>query len=199
MRPALTPPRGPREVYSPKATRPPRRHASQHRFLPGVRAHGAMSRRAGLMIFRSQENRDVRPSREEVKEVVGASLEPFRNSCGNRWSKRFPRRDESNPVRKEVKDMCEERAERRRQVAAIKAEARSANDGRSYLLQGLWACRLASGCTQRQLAQMIGSNQATVRELEAGHRGAYPATIRRLSEALDVAPADLISGGNAQR
>lgn len=90
--------------------------------------------------------------------------------------------------------MLEETAAQHRQVMVIKKEAKSANNGRSYLLQGLWACRLAAGLTQRQVAQMIGSNQATVRELEREYRGAYPKTIRRLCEALGVAPEDLLCG-----
>ncbi len=88
----------------------------------------------------------------------------------------------------------EERAERRRQVVAIKKEARSANSGRSYLLPGLWACRLSAGLTQRQLAGLIGTNQATIRELEREYRGAYSKTIRRLCEALGVTPVDLLCG-----
>ncbi len=88
--------------------------------------------------------------------------------------------------------MNEEQAERRCRVEAIKKEARSANNGRSYLLPGLWACRLATGLTQRELARAIGSNQATVRELERGYRGAYMSTIRKLCVALKVTPEDLL-------
>ncbi len=92
--------------------------------------------------------------------------------------------------------MSEEMPGRRQGVAEIKAGAKSANDGRSYLLQGLWACRLAAGLTQRQLAEAIGSNQATVRELERLERGAYPRTIKRLCRALGVAPEDLLCRGS---
>jgi len=90
--------------------------------------------------------------------------------------------------------MQENRAERRRQVVAIKKEARSANSGRSYLLPGLWACRLAVGLTQRQLAGLIGTNQATIRELEREYRGAYMSTICKLCRALEVTPVDLLCG-----
>jgi hypothetical protein len=62
--------------------------------------------------------------------------------------------------------MSEEGTQRRAQVAAIKRGARSFNGGRSYLLQGLWACRQAAGLTQRQLAETIGSNQASIRVSE---------------------------------
>jgi DNA-binding Xre family transcriptional regulator len=91
--------------------------------------------------------------------------------------------------------MLEERTERHHQVEAIKKEARSINGGRSYLLQGLWACRQAAGLTQRQLAGMMGSSQNTVRKLERLTRGAYPRTIQRLCLALGVTPEDLLCGG----
>ena len=77
-----------------------------------------------------------------------------------------------DPEREGAEGTPEAGAERRRRVAAIKRGATSVNAGRSYLLPGLWACRLAAGLTQRQLAGMIGGNAATVRELERGRRGA---------------------------
>jgi transcriptional regulator with XRE-family HTH domain len=88
--------------------------------------------------------------------------------------------------------MLEEETERERQVAAIKKGARSLNGGRSYLLQGLWACRQAAGLTQRQIAEMMGSSQTTVRKLERQSRGAYPQTIQRLCKVLGVTPEDLL-------
>jgi DNA-binding Xre family transcriptional regulator len=95
---------------------------------------------------------------------------------------------------KEVIGMTNEKTELSRQVAAIKETAKSTNGGRSYLLRGLWACRLAAGLTQRELADAMGSSQATVGLLERGCRGAYLGTIARLCEALGVAPEDLLSG-----
>jgi DNA-binding Xre family transcriptional regulator len=92
--------------------------------------------------------------------------------------------------------MPQEEIERHRQVRAIKKEARSLNGGRSYLLQGLWACRQAAGLTQRQLAGMMGSSQTTIRKLERQSRGAYPRTIQRLCKALGVTPEDLLCGGS---
>jgi transcriptional regulator with XRE-family HTH domain len=92
--------------------------------------------------------------------------------------------------------MLEEGTERQRQVAAIKKGARSLNGSRSYLLQGLWACRQAAGLTQRQVAQMMGSSQTTVRKLERQSRGAYPRTIQRLCQVLGVTPEDLLCGGS---
>jgi DNA-binding Xre family transcriptional regulator len=95
---------------------------------------------------------------------------------------------------KEVRGMTNEKTERSRRVAAIKERAKSTNGGRSYLLRGLWACRLAAGLTQRELADAMGGSQATVGLLERGCRGAYLGTIARLCETLGVAPEDLLSG-----
>jgi ribosome-binding protein aMBF1 (putative translation factor) len=95
--------------------------------------------------------------------------------------------------------MQQQRTERQRQVAAIKKGARSLNGGRSYLLQGLWACRQAAGLTQRQLAEMMGSSQTTVRKLERQSRGAYPKTIQCLCRALGVIPEDLLCGSSNER
>lgn len=95
--------------------------------------------------------------------------------------------------------MNEKKEEQHRQVTAIKKEAKSVNSGRSYLLLGLWACRLAAGLTQRELARAIASNQATVRELERERRGAYMSTIRKLCGALGVAPEDLLCGENSAK
>jgi DNA-binding Xre family transcriptional regulator len=86
--------------------------------------------------------------------------------------------------------------ERHRQVEAIKKKARSLNGGRSHLLQGLWPCRQEAGLTQRQLAEMMGSSQTTVRKLERQSRGAYPRTIQRLCKVLGVTPEDLLCGGS---
>ena len=101
---------------------------------------------------------------------------------------------EKCPDWKEVKGMHEERAERQRQAARIKKQARSANNGRSYYLPGLWACRVSGGLSQRTLAQRIGSNQSTIRQLEGCYRGACVSTIRRLCTALGVAPEALLCG-----
>jgi DNA-binding Xre family transcriptional regulator len=94
---------------------------------------------------------------------------------------------------REVRGMTDETEERRHRVAIIKETAESTNYSRSYLLKGLWACRLAAGLSQRQLAEAMGSSQATVGQLERGNRGAYLKTILRLCEVLGVAPEDLLS------
>jgi DNA-binding Xre family transcriptional regulator len=99
----------------------------------------------------------------------------------------------------EVRSMTDEKEERRHRVAIIKATAQSANNGRSYLLKGLWACRLAAGLNQRQLAEAMGSTQATVGQLERGDRGAYLRTIVRLCACLGVEPEDLLSDDGTER
>src|SRR5215207_8062142 len=63
---------------------------------------------------------------------------------------------------------------------------------RGVLLPGLWAARISAALSQRDLAAMIGAPQNTICKLEGQQRGAYPRTIRRLSQALGVEPSDLI-------
>jgi len=63
---------------------------------------------------------------------------------------------------------------------------------RSVLLPGLRQARQRSGLTQRELSEFAGVGKGTVSELEAGRRGAYPRTIRRLAEALGTKIADLM-------
>jgi len=79
----------------------------------------------------------------------------------------------------------------RRQVDTVKRLGRDTNS-RGLLIPGLWACRIAVGLSQRDLAMAIGSNQATIHELERSLRGAYPKTVRSLCAALNVEPADLL-------
>jgi transcriptional regulator with XRE-family HTH domain len=63
---------------------------------------------------------------------------------------------------------------------------------RSVLLPGLRVARQRRGLTQRELGTLAGVGKGTVSELEAGRRGAYPRTIRRLAEALGTKVADLM-------
>ena len=95
--------------------------------------------------------------------------------------------------------MREAREERSRQVAVIKEGARTNTDGRSHLLLGLRACRLAAGISQRELAEKIGGTQAGVRQLERQRRGAYVSTLRKLCEALEVGPDDLLCDSDASQ
>ena len=48
--------------------------------------------------------------------------------------------------------------------------------------------------SQRELAQMSGSTQATISALEQGSRKARPRTVRHLAEALGVEPKELVKG-----
>ncbi len=72
------------------------------------------------------------------------------------------------------------------------------NDGtghasdRGVRLPSLKALRRRRGMTQRELADLCGLSQSTVYELEAGLRGAYPKTVRRLAIGLKVELEDLV-------
>jgi transcriptional regulator with XRE-family HTH domain len=66
-------------------------------------------------------------------------------------------------------------------------------------LPGLRAQRQRKGITQRDLAEIAGVTQGTVWMLEAGHRGAYPRTIKRLARALEVTHGQLTSEGCTER
>jgi DNA-binding Xre family transcriptional regulator len=85
------------------------------------------------------------------------------------------------------------RAERQKQVEAIKRSLGPCSNRRGTPLPGLRAARLSVALGQRDLAARIGSSQQTIYALERRDRGAYPNTIRRLCVALDVDPADLLT------
>jgi DNA-binding Xre family transcriptional regulator len=120
-----------------------------------------------------------------------ATREPLKSSNSGK-ARMMSRRTNLN--RRELRGMTDETEQRRHRVAIIKETAQSANNGRSYLLKGLWACHLAAGLDQRQLAEAMGSTQATVGRLERGDHGVYPRTIVCLCECLGVAPENLLSG-----
>ncbi len=63
---------------------------------------------------------------------------------------------------------------------------------RGVRLPGLRMLRRGRGLTQRELAELAGISQTTVYELEAGRRGAYPKTVRRLAHGLNVEVKDLV-------
>lgn len=58
----------------------------------------------------------------------------------------------------------------------------------------LKALRQERMLSQRDLAQAIGSVQATISAIERGTRTARPRTVRRLAEALGVEPRELLKG-----
>lgn len=91
--------------------------------------------------------------------------------------------------------MIEEKynTDRRREVRVIKKVIGPEQGGRGAYLPGLWACRLAAGLTQRELAERAGTGSVTIHQLERLNRRAHATTLRRLSEALGVSPADLLS------
>lgn len=147
------------------------------------------------------ESEDVEPLCGRVKRCLGTLLEVPMEPKGDvsAASGRKHRHGGEKERNKEAGAVTEEMAERRRRVAMIKQGARSVNGGRSYLLPGLWACRLAAGLTQRQLAEAIGGTQNTIRELERQARGAYPRTIKRLCEVLRITPEDLLCRGGSKQ
>jgi transcriptional regulator with XRE-family HTH domain len=69
-------------------------------------------------------------------------------------------------------------------MKATSKEQTMGSTRRSVLLPGLRMARQRSGLTQHELSKLAGVGKGTVSELEAGRRGAYPRTIRRLAEAL---------------
>ena len=77
-------------------------------------------------------------------------------------------------------------------MKATPNEKTTRGHNRSVLLPGLRQARQRSGLTQRELGALAGVGKGTVSELEAGRRGAYPRTIRRLAEALGTKVADLM-------
>jgi transcriptional regulator with XRE-family HTH domain len=56
---------------------------------------------------------------------------------------------------------------------------------------GLRELRNRAALSQEELAEASGISRATIADLEAGNRGAWPKTIRQLAEALSVEPEDL--------
>ena len=49
--------------------------------------------------------------------------------------------------------------------------------------------------SMRELEEMSGVSYNTIWRIEDGRQGAHPRTIRKLAEALGVAPSELIRGG----
>ena len=82
---------------------------------------------------------------------------------------------------------------RRRAKTARKGQLVCPGTNRGAYLPGLRSCRTLAALSQRELAAMVGSSPGTVSDLENGRRKAFPRTVRRLSRALDVEPADLLT------
>jgi DNA-binding XRE family transcriptional regulator len=81
---------------------------------------------------------------------------------------------------------------RRQAKATQKEPSNCLPNNRGAYLPGLRTCRMMAALTQRELAERIGISPGTVCDLENGRRKAYLRTVRRLSRALDVEPAELI-------
>jgi transcriptional regulator with XRE-family HTH domain len=65
---------------------------------------------------------------------------------------------------------------------------------RSIPLPALRVLRRSMAMSQRRLADRAAVSPNTVRLLEGGRRGAPPTTVRKLAQALGVAPAALAQG-----
>jgi DNA-binding XRE family transcriptional regulator len=92
----------------------------------------------------------------------------------------------------------EREAERRGQIQEIKKSVGRDQTARGARVPGLWACRLAVGLGQAELAERARVARTTIRGLERGNRRAHATTLRRISEALGVTPADLLCVENAE-
>ena len=74
-------------------------------------------------------------------------------------------------------------------------EDREAWTNRSVPLPTLRLLRRSRGLSQRELGRLAGVSAGTVYRLENGLRGAYPATVRKLADALGVPPEELVLRG----
>ena len=78
-------------------------------------------------------------------------------------------------------------------MSSERQKARPTRSGnRSTPLPGLGAARRKRGITQRELAALAGIGHGTVSELETGRRSAYPRTIRRIANGLEISVEDLV-------
>lgn len=71
-------------------------------------------------------------------------------------------------------------------------KAESPGRGKGIMLPGLKHHRHRAGLTLRELEQKSGVKYSIISELENGRRGGQGRTVRRLAEALEVTPADLV-------
>ena len=63
---------------------------------------------------------------------------------------------------------------------------------RTYHLDRLREHRNRRGLTQMELAKLSDVGRATIAGLEAGNRGAYRSTVKKLAKALKVKPQELM-------
>ena len=80
---------------------------------------------------------------------------------------------------------------------SVRARLTAKQQRETVRLDGLRACRLAAALTQRELAEMVGSNQTTIADLENWDE-ADTGMLRRLSRSLHVASEDLVFRGNVE-
>jgi transcriptional regulator with XRE-family HTH domain len=66
--------------------------------------------------------------------------------------------------------------------------------GRVTYLNRLKEHRQRRGLTQIELSKISEVGRATIADLEAGKRGAYQSTLKKLTRALKVKPHELMKG-----
>lgn len=68
--------------------------------------------------------------------------------------------------------------------------------GRGYVMElpHLRDLRLRAVMSQEELARRSGVARDTISKLETGKRRAYPSTVRKLAEGLEVEPQELLFG-----
>lgn len=76
-------------------------------------------------------------------------------------------------------------------TSTTKATGPRAKPSHGLPLPGLLGARQGRALSQRGLALLAGVDSSTIVDLEAGRRGAYPVTVRKLAAALGVSPAAL--------
>jgi transcriptional regulator with XRE-family HTH domain len=63
-------------------------------------------------------------------------------------------------------------------------------------LARLRAIRERNALSQQELAEKARVSRGTIIRLEGGGEAPYPSTVRKLAQALNVQPSDLMNGGN---
>ncbi len=70
---------------------------------------------------------------------------------------------------------------------------------RSIPLPHLRVLRQSRGLSQKELGELARVSSGTVYRLENRLRGAYPGTVRKLADALEVTPEDLVSRKSTEK
>src|SRR5829696_1971160 len=88
--------------------------------------------------------------------------------------------------------MTERRHEHQQQPQTGQNDFAHRSNRRGLFLVGLRDRRLLAALSQQELAELAGTHQSAICELENCKRAAFPQTVRRLCAVLKVKPLDLI-------